>query len=172
MERMNKDLTGEMRKAGLSLCDSAILEMKNVNDIPGAVKFFFANIDYCLNNNFPPKEYFQKFDSIQQYGVYADEQVTAVNPENIITFGDCRGSIKYGGYAVGKAYIKHGSRLNIEASGQAFVMIDIFDNAEIEVSAAENAKIVVNEYGGKIIITMNSGNRGQIKAVKKHSKTY
>jgi hypothetical protein len=172
MKRINKDLIKEMRKTGLSLCDSAILEMKNVNDIPGAIKFFFANIDYCLNNDFPPKEYFQKFDGIQQYGVYADERITAVNPENIVSFGNCTGSIAYDGYAVGKVYVKHDSRLNIEASGQAFAMIDIFDNAEIEVTAVENAKIVVNEYGGKISLTLNSGNRGQIKVVNKHSKTY
>jgi hypothetical protein len=37
------------------------------------------------------------------------------------------------------------AKLSIEASGQAFVMIDIFDNAEIEVTAMEGAKIVVNE---------------------------
>jgi hypothetical protein len=92
------------------------------------------------------------------------------NSKYVVAFGRCEGRAEYGGYAVGQVFVKHETKLIITASGNSFVMIDLFDNAKIEVEAKDNAKICVNRYGGSVT-PLESG-KATVKIVQKQSKTY
>jgi hypothetical protein len=170
---INKDLERELKKCNKSFCEKGLSGLKEAHTIPKAIEYFFANIDYCFNNNFPTKEYFAKLENIQRYGVYVDELVNSKNQKNIVTFGNCAGEIEYSDYWAACLYVRHNSKLTIKASGHAFVMIDIFDNAEIEVLTKDSATIKIHRYGGTVISVLDSEHpNSSITITRKNSKKY
>jgi hypothetical protein len=170
--KINKDLESEIKRENIKLCGKGLFDLEKVKDIPTAINYFFSNIDFCLNNDFPNKDYFKKFEGLQCYGVYSDEEIVTKNQKDIIAFGCCKGLIEYTDYSVGKLFVKHNSKLEVKISGNAFVMIDIFDNSEIEVSALDSSTVKIHEYGGKVTTVLNSGHNSSITVTKKHTKTY
>jgi hypothetical protein len=170
--KLNKELAAEAQTKGI--CEEWCHRLRNTEDKHALIQMFLKGIDFCISEDFPSPRFFQLFDGIrQQYGIFRDEPVKVENSEYIVAFGKCTGVGRYTGYAAGQVFVKHEGKLNIKATGNAFVMIDVFDNAEIEVTAEDHAKICVNEYGGTVFSTLNSEHPNSIiKIVKKQSKTY
>jgi hypothetical protein len=170
--KFNKELAAEAKAKGI--CESWYQRLRNTDDKRILVRMFLEGIDFCISEDFPEPRFFQLFDGIrQQYGIFRDEAIRAENSQHVVAFGSCAGSAQYTGYAVGQVFVKHESKLTIKATGSAFVMVDVFDNAEIEVAAEDNAKICINEYGGTVFSTLDPAHPNSIiKIVKKQSKTY
>ena len=49
-------------------------------------------------------------------------------------------------------------------------MVDVFDEAQIEIQATDNAKVCVNQYGGNI--SEKKDGNAVVKVIRKQSKTY
>ena len=49
-----------------------------------------------------------------------------------------------------EVWAKHQSSLNIIAKDNAFVMVDVYDDAVVNVYASDRAKVCVNIHGGKV----------------------
>lgn len=136
---------------------------------------FLAGIDFCLSNEYPPlpliKRYFA--GDMEPYGIFLDDRIAARNAEHVVAFGACTGAAEYTGFAVGQVFVKHTGKLTIAASGNAFVMVDIFDEAQVEIQATDNAKVCVNQYGGSVATKTDDGaGKAVIKVIRKQSKTY
>ncbi|MDR1652227.1 MAG: hypothetical protein LBS01_00995 [Prevotellaceae bacterium] len=170
--KLNKELAKEAKVKGI--CKEWYDRLQHTEDKRVLIQMFLEGIDFCISEDFPPQRFFQLFDGIrQQYGIFRDEQIHIENSEYVVAFGQCEGSVNYSGFSVGQIFVKDESKLTINASGNAFVMIDIFDNAKIEVCAKDTAKIVVNEYGGTVFSILDTVHPNSIiKIVKKQSKTY
>jgi hypothetical protein len=172
--KINKDLAMEIKRENIKLCGKGLFDLEKVKDIPTAINYFFSNIDFCLNNDFPNKEYFKKFEGLQSYGVYSDEEIMTKNRKEMIAFGSCTGEIEYTDYSVCRLFVKDASKLIIKASGNAFVMIDVFDNSEIEVSAIDSSRVKIHKYGGHVttVFDSDSNTSMSITVTKKDTKTY
>ena len=170
--KINKELAAEAKAKGI--CQDWYKQLQRTEDKHALIKMFLDGIDFCISEDYPSPKFFQLFDGIrQQYGIFRDELIESENSKYVVAFGKCEGRAKYTGYEVGQIFVKHESKLTITASGNSFVMIDVFDNAEIIIIAEDNAKVCVNKYGGNITTTTNSeqGN-AVIKVIHKQSKTY
>ncbi|MDR1585379.1 MAG: hypothetical protein LBS07_04290 [Prevotellaceae bacterium] len=170
--KLNKELAKEARAKGI--CEEWYSRLRHTEDKHALIQMFLKGIDFCISEDFPSPRLLHLFDGIrQQYGIFRDEPVHVENSKYVVVFGRCEGSANYNGFSVGQVFVKHESKLSIKATGNAFVMVDVFDNAEIEVTAEDNAKICVNEYGGAVFSMLNSAHPNSIiKIVKKQSKTY
>ena len=91
----------------------------------------------------------------------------AVGKTNIRNFFEL---IQIDGYNVAEIFVKHDSILDLTASGNAFVMVDVFDETILEIHAHDRAKVCVNRYGGEI--RSECADEAQIKVREKHKKTY
>jgi uncharacterized Rmd1/YagE family protein len=170
--KLNKELAKEARAKGI--CAEWYESLRHTEDKHALIQMFLKGIDFCIAKEYPSPKIFKLFDGIrQQYGIFRDEQIQAENSTYVAAFGKCEGYVSYNKFSTGQVFVKHESKLSIKATGNAFVMVDIFDNAEVEVTAEDNAKICVNEYGGTVFSTLSSEHqKSAIKIVKKQSKTY
>lgn len=171
--KLNKKLAELARNAGI--CEEWHDKLLATEDKRELVKMALAGIDFCLSNNYPPLPIIKKHfaGTMEPYGIYLDDQIAARNSEHVVAFGACAGAAHYTDFAVGQVFLKHTSKLTIVASGNAFVMVDIFDEAEVEVTATDNAKVCVNQYGGHVAATTDDGaGNAVVKVIRKQSKTY
>jgi hypothetical protein len=169
MKQLNKELAAEARAKGI--CKEWYSRLQRTEDRETLLKMFLDGIDFCISEDFPSPRFFQLFDGIrQQHGIFRDEPIKAENSRYVAAFGRSEGTAQYAGYAVGQVFVKHESKLTINATGNAFVMVDIFDSAAIEVNASGAAKVCVNQYGGQV--TSTEREQATIKVIHKHSKTY
>lgn len=167
---INKRLARDAQKKGI--CEewfARLMETKSKGDL---IKMYLEGIDFCLSNEYPRNEFIRKhFVGVcEAYGVFLDEAITAENFQHVVALGECEGTTTYDGWNVGQVFVKHRSRLKVLATGNSFVVVDVFDETAVEVEARDNAKVCVNHYGGNI--TTTTGGKAVIKVIRKQSKTY
>ena len=167
--KLNNELAKEAAIKGI--CEDWHKKLRKTEDKHALIKMFLEGIDFCISEDYPSPKFFKLFDGLrQQYGIFRDEPIQAENSQYVVAFGKCEGTAKYTGYEVGQVFIKHESKLTITASGNSFIMVDIFDNAELEIIAGNDSKVCVNQYGGNVL-TRKIDN-AIIKVIQKQSKTY
>jgi hypothetical protein len=171
--KLNKELAKEARRKGI--CKEWHNQLKNLEDKRQMVEMYIRGIDFCLKNNYPGNDFIlEHFNGIRtEYGIFVDDTINILNQNRCVALGKTTGRVETTGYGICEIFVKHHFVLTIVAKDNAFVMIDIFDNAEIEAIALNNAKVCVNQYGGNVISTTGSepGN-AIIKVIRKQSKTY
>jgi hypothetical protein len=87
-----------------------------------------------------------------------------------VCLGATQGHIDVSGFEVCEIFAKHNSELNVVAKDNAFVVIDIFDEAVVSIHASDRAKVCVNHYGGSI--TKDAMGDAIVKIREKNKKTY
>lgn len=168
--KINKELAYEAKRNGI--CSEWFNRLLQTEDKGELLKMYLEGIDFCLSNNYPSNEFIRaNFKGYcEKYGVFIDDEINSVNLRYLVALGTTEGQVEYNGFEVGQAFIKNQSKVQIIATGNSFLMVDIFDAAEIKVEAREHAKVCINQYGGRVE-TITEGN-GVVKVIRKHSKTY
>jgi hypothetical protein len=167
--KLNKELAKEAKEKGI--CEEWYKILRRTEDKHALIKMFLNGIDFCISKDFPSPRLFQSVDGIrQQYGIFINEFVQTENSKYVVALRRCTGSANYNGFSVGQIFVKHESKLSIKATDNVFIMIDIFDDSEIEVNASGNSKICINQYGGHIetVTDLNA----VVKVIHKQSKVY
>lgn len=148
-----KDISKELKNKAvkLGLCTEWTEEWGNPTK-DELVDKYVRGIDFCIKHNYPSCEYMKKnFDGVmQKHGVFVDERVDLKNPSMVIANGRTYGKIVYDAYSVGTLYVRHDSDLTIEASDNAFVTIETYDNCTVSVIQRGKAKVFVYNHGGNI----------------------
>lgn len=170
--KLNKELALEAKKH--DICEEWFNDLLQTEDKVRLIKMYLKGIDFCLSNEYPSLSFIKEnfVGIMEKYGIFLDETIKTENYRHMVALGRCEGSAEYTGFEVGQVFVKHESKLTIQASGNAFVMVDMFDNSEVEVIASDNAKVCVNHYGGTISTSTSETRKSVIKVVRKHSKTY
>lgn len=170
---INKELALEAKKH--NICEDWFNDLLHTDNKERLIKMYLEGIDFCLSNEYPSLSFIkQNFVGVmEKYGIFLDGVINTTNSRYVVALGSCNGSAEYIDFGVGQVFVKHESKLTVKASGNSFVMIDMFDESEVEVIATENAKICVNHYGGNLTTTTDSDTGNAIiKVIRKHSKTY
>lgn len=168
---VNKRLARDAQKKGI--CEewfARLIETKGKDDL---VKMYLEGIDFCLSNEYPSNDFIRKHfvGTCEAFGVFLDETIKTENFQHVVALGECEGTTTYDGWNVGQVFVKHRSRLKVLATGNSFVVVDVFDETAVEVEALDNAKVCVNHYGGNLTTTID-GDKAVIKVIRKQSKTY
>ena len=170
MKALGRKLASEAHAKGI--CKEWYYRLRETNDMHTLVRMFLEGIDFCIKEDYPSAKFFKIFDGIRQrYGIFMDEQINVKDAEYVVAFGKCAGMAEYTDYSAGQIFVKHESELTIAVSCNSFVMVDMFDDSTVEISGYDNAKIIVNQYGGNLITTADNENV-VIKVIHKQSKTY
>lgn len=169
---LNKELAHAAKKKGI--CEDWFKDLLNTEDKGKLIEMYLKGIDFCLSNEYPSLSFIREnfVGAMEPYGVFLDEEIKAENSRHVVVLGNCSGTADYSGFEVGQVFAKHNAKLTVTAKDSSFVMIDVFDNAEVEVIASDNAKICVNNYGGRVTTQSSEPGNSVIKIIRKHSKTY
>ena len=170
--KVNKQLARDAKKKGI--CEEWYERLVKTKDKELLIKMYLEGIDFCLSNEYPNNEFIRKHfvGSCEAFGVFLDHVIKAINFRHVVALGHCEGTATYDGWNVGQVFIKHQSRLKILATGNSFVMVDVFDETTVEVEARDNAKVCVNLYDGNLTATGDNEGYAIIKVIRKTTKTY
>jgi len=158
----NKLLKMAARKGA---CASGCDDLAGMTDRKDMIRLYLDNIDFCLSNDFPGNDVIaaEFGDIINEAGIFLDDEFEVLDLRKIVILGASRGTAAVDGYNISEIFVKHDSTLSVTASGHAFVMIDIFDDTIITVSARDSAKVCVNRYGGMVSSTSESDARVMVR---------
>lgn len=167
---LNKELALEAKRNGI--CTEWFNRLLETTDKGALVKMYLDGIDFCLSNEYPSRAYIKEHfvGFCEKYGVFLDETIDTENLRHVVALGTSSGTARYTGFEVGQVFAKHDSSIEIEASGNSFVMADVFDNTTVKVRASDNAKVCVNRYGG-YVEAENTGN-SVVKVINKKKSNY
>lgn len=165
MENIINEIAKKAHKLGA--CQQGYRELLSATSKHDLCHSYIKNLDFCLEHNFPSNEYIRKhFKGImEEQGVYLDDVIELNNRRICITLGKTNGRIIASEYSVSEIYAKHQSALNIVAKDNAFVMVDVYDDAVVNVYASDRAQVCVNRHGGKI--TYNATGDAVVKIMEK-----
>ena len=88
--------------------------------------------------------------TLENKDALVDDAIELQNQCKCIALGETTGRVAADGYSVVEVWAKHQSSLNIIAKDNAFVMVDVYDYAVVNVYASDRAKVCVNRHGGKV----------------------
>lgn len=147
-----------------------ILESKSEAEL---LDLYKKNIDFCLSENFPSSEQFEKVDSLllEGHGIFLDGDALLRDRDFIVLLGSCFAGIEYTGYNVGQLFIKHDSAADVSVKDKAYVVIDCFDDSELKIEALADSKVLINVYGNAKVIQEQKDN-AIIKIVNKQKEGY
>lgn len=160
------------------ICAAWLQDMKGTDDTRQLFDMYIRGIDFCLQHEYPDMDTMRRYQAAAQAaGIFVDcDGMRTSNPARTVCLGETVGLIKYDGHHAGAVYIKHGSSVTLVATGNSFVMVDIFDNASLLAEAWDDAQICVNLYqedgteGPKLIDRAHD--KARIKVINKHKKSY
>lgn len=166
-----KELAREAKKKGI--CKEWHSELKGLRDKKAMIRMYLKGIDFCLANDYPDNEFIRKHfkGEMEELGVFLDDEIRVEDKRQVVCLGETHGQIAVSKFNVARIYVKHGSNLKIIAKDRAFVMVDVFDSAVVDVCASDKAKVCVNLYHGSRV-TQSAEDEATIKVTEKQRKTY
>lgn len=169
-----KELARQAKKKGI--CKPWYNELKSLNgdNINAMAQMYLKGIDFCLANDYPDNNFIRTHfkGKMERYGIFLDDDVKIENKPKCVCLGTTCGRIETTGFNVCEIYAKHNAKLNVIAKDNAFVVIDVFDGAVVNVYASDRAKVCVNHYvGGGQVIKCATDN-AIVKVIEKQKKTY
>lgn len=137
-------------------------------------QLYLHHIDFCLANDYPSNDFIREnfVGRMEEFGIHLDEGVQAENVRKLVLLGSSVLTAKYNEYSVGEIFVKHETESNIIVNGNAFVMVDAFDNSVTNVYANDRARICVNVYGNARVNVISQDDEAHVKINKKNKTTY
>lgn len=106
-------------------------------------------IDFCIDKQYPSNEFIKaNFDRalLNENLIFVDEHINLETaPSGIYVInGECSGRLWFGQWAAVTIFVRHNSKIRIEADRYAKVFVRLYDNAEVEYDC--DASVVVKVY--------------------------
>lgn len=137
----------------------ADLSLKNLCNM------YFDGDDWSMEKDFPNLETLRQFKGKSEvYGIFTDYLGMPNNLPRAAFFGNSDVKIIYNGFSVSQVVLRHETKAKITAAENSIIIINILDNAEVDIECIENAKVSVFQYGG----TFHSS--GEVKIYKSSFK--
>lgn len=170
---LSKQLAKDAKKKGI--CKEWHNALKKQTDREAMVEMYLRGIDFCLRNDYPANDFIQAHfgDIAPRMGVFVDSEIVVENRPKCVCLGATFGKVTTNGFNVCEVFAKHEAEINVIAADNAFVMLDVFDNAVVNIYAHDRAKVCVNKYGdgGRVNIIVEDST-AHVKIRVKNSKTY
>lgn len=168
--KLARELAKQAKAKGI--CKPWYEELKSLEAKESMIQMYLNGIDFCLANDYPDngfiRAHFKGF--MEKYGIFLDDAIIVENKPKCVCLGATNGRVVVRGFDVCEVFAKHESKLTIIAQDNAFVVVDVFDDAVVDIQASDRAKVCVNHYGGSI----NEKTEGEalVKIREKNKKTY
>jgi len=148
-----------------NLCKDYQEKMKNDSSLESLCEMYFEGDDWSMENDFPDIETLRAFKGKSDiYGLHTDYIGSNKSEFEAAYFGNSIVVLTYDQFSIGKLILRHNTKAKIKASGNAILIINILDNAEVEIECMEKASVTVFQYDSNQV--KSTGN------VKVHKSTF
>ena len=136
--------TTELRNAAISLglCRQWQTEWPDTLTPDDLIAMFRRGQDFCIAHDFPSLGYIREtFTSadLERGGVYLDTilgnpgSARVLGNGTYIFLGSCRGTVRFPRWTAAVLYVRHDSRIRIEADEFSRIQVRLFDEAEAKI---------------------------------------
>lgn len=149
-------------------------KIENSQSLDELLDMYIQGIDFSFSTEFLSNNFFRRNckGNMEHKGIFLDDNPILENTREVVCLGDSRLTYLGNQYLVSEIRLKDRTKAKIVAKDSAFIMIDIFDNVEVEVIAHDKSKICVNVYKGAKVVNSKQLDNSYVKIVKKQTKTY
>lgn len=110
-----------------------------------SLMFTSQGIEFLTTNNFPSLDTFRLFKKYhpEKFGVYIDSgKISLSEARKIFLIGDTTAELKYRETAGNRAFLMHGAKASVIASGYSVVKVEKDKDSEVSYIVQQNAKIL------------------------------
>lgn len=146
MNNLSDILKTEARK--LRACNKAMRQWPESGEPQELIDLWKSNLDFALENDFPPSDFIKTnfdIDLLNRNLIFVDEYLDFdLMPSGVyIINGECSGRIRFAPWSAVTVYVRHSSKVRIEAGAFAKVFVRVYNEAEVEVESDESAVVKV-----------------------------
>lgn len=126
------------------ICTEWYEQMLQDPSIENLCDMFFKGDDWAIEHNFPSVEMLEQFKGqTEPYGLFLDHKGKAESKDHLAFFGNSEVELEYDGFSVSVLTLRQNSKAKIVARDYAFLIINLCDNAEVEVEKLDNARVKI-----------------------------
>jgi hypothetical protein len=156
MKELSIELRNIAREAGL--CDQWFGEWNDDSDNATLFDKYKRGIDFCIEHGYPTNEYIKSHwdkEMLIDNNIFVDDKnVELESPKGtVIINGDSDILTYFRAFDTADIYLRHTSKLKIIARWMSCIMVNVYDNAEVEIDAEENAKVYVYRHSDNCKVT-------------------
>lgn len=109
---------------------------------------YVRGIDFCIEHQYPSNEFIKANFAralLNRNLIFVDEHIDMKEARSgvYVINGECSGTIRFPQWAAATIYVRHRSKIRIEADGFTKVFIRVYDGAEVDVSQQGGAIAMV-----------------------------
>lgn len=141
---LSKTLRESARSNGL--CNQWYEEWKDDTNAETLVEKMYKGLDFVLKHHWPSNEFIKEhFDLAfrRKSKVFVDDSFSIVNPEQSLILGKSDIRIRFNAASHGSIHVRDNSSLELTAKNRSFVIVHLYDNAHVDASQFDSAKIVL-----------------------------
>jgi hypothetical protein len=152
MKELSIELRDMARKAGL--CDKWFGEWDDDSNNEVLFDKYKRGIDFSIDKDWISNDFIKSHwdkETLQSYNIFVDDKgIKTENEKGIIIInGDSDIEMEYGNFDTADIYIRHTSNVKINALGFSRIMVNIYDDAIVEINCSEMAKVYVYKHSKK-----------------------
>ncbi|MGV0847448.1 hypothetical protein ACTS9T_12885 [Empedobacter falsenii] len=155
------------------ICKEAVVKMENVQTLDELLDMYISSIDFSFSTEFLSNDFMRRNlkGKMEHKGIFLDDSIDLHNNREIVCLGDSRLNYLADEFSVAQMYLRDNVKARLVVRDSAFVMIDIFDNVQLEIEASNKANVRVNCFKGAKV-TFKSDDESYVKISNRHTKTY
>ena len=135
----DKELSVKLRELACRqptpLCEEWTREWQDDTDIDSLLDMFVRDFDSCTRNDYPPLDFIRenfRLEDLHRHNIYLDEEVSLNESESgyYVFLGHCTGTMWVTGFKAVTVYMRHDSKLLIDAFDGARVTTVLYDKSK------------------------------------------
>lgn len=124
------------------ICADWHQQMLQNPNIENLCKMFFKGDDWAIENNFPSVEMLEQFKGqTEKYGLFLDHKGKVESKDHLAFFGNSEVELEYKDFSVSVLTLRQNSKAKVVVRDYAFLIINLCDNAEVEVEKLDNSRV-------------------------------
>ena len=155
------------------ICEEWAVRMENAQALDELLDMYIKGIDFSFSTEFLSNDFMRRNlkGKMEHKGIFLDDSINLHNQRDIICLGDSRLNYLGDQFSVSQMFLRDNVKARLVVRDSAFVMIDIFDNVQLEIEACNKANVRVNCFKGARV-TFKSSDESYVKISNKDTKTY
>jgi len=146
---LNRTLREQARNLGL--CDQWYKDWGMLESRQQLIEKYIRGIDFCIKHDYPSLDFARENFPLHlrlSNGIFIDDNVDASNLKIAVLLGKSEGDLRYDGLRSCNVYVRHNSKVNIEAKDGAKVFVETYEDCQVETHTDSISKIFVYRHGG------------------------
>lgn len=149
MNKLNTELRNDAIHFGL--CQQWTQDWSENRNKQELIDMWLRGIDFAIMHDYPTNEFIKEYFEevlLKENNIFVDCLVGGVNLNGkVVVNGECTGLLTFDGFAACDLYIRHNSKIHVDAAKFSKVFINIYDDATVTIKQIDAAKVYVYRHG-------------------------